>query len=476
MGWLSDKAKKAGGSIAREYKKTPVGKVTQAIGGTGAGGAIKRGGDAVLKKGEQIDRGAGYTKLSKSAKSTLGNPGKRLDDYGRSIPGKVDATVNKAKGWLGDRGVPGMGKGGGGGFSMGNIEKNKINAGAFDPSKLDPAKQRFLDKMRDSTDWTSVAGKANINQAPQEQFRSAQMGLMGQLQGQVAGEGPSLADMQLKKAGEQNLKQQMAAMASQRGGNPALAARQAANMAAEQGQNIAAQSSQMRLQEQRGAQEQLAGLTQAARGQDIGLATDQARLDQSGQIADQAAQLKAQGLTDAQVQSMLQGAAGIDLAQFKAPQELEALKSQQALGYGGIEAQMAQAGAAAAGQQTRDILGAVGTGLGAYAALSDKNLKTDIKPANDKLEALMKAAAGSEFSYKDPEKFGAAKRIGPMAQNLEKSELGRDMVLDTPEGKMVDYNQPSTFMAMASLLNEKIDTLESQLAKSADKRKKKGGK
>lgn len=42
------------------------------------------------------------------------------------------------------------------------------------------------------------------------------------------------------------------------------------------------------------------------------------------------------------------------------------------------------------------------------------------------------------FRYKEPEKFGPGKRLGIMAQDLERTELGEGLVRDTPEGKKVD--------------------------------------
>jgi len=59
---------------------------------------------------------------------------------------------------------------------------------------------------------------------------------------------------------------------------------------------------------------------------------------------------------------------------------------------------------------------------------------------------------------------GEGKFISPMAQDMEKSELGKGMVMDTPEGKMVDYGKAGGLMlGVASMLNERMDDLEAAL-------------
>ena len=50
-----------------------------------------------------------------------------------------------------------------------------------------------------------------------------------------------------------------------------------------------------------------------------------------------------------------------------------------------------------------------------------------------------------------------------MAQDLERSEAGRDLVEDTPRGKMVDYGRAlPLLLASAARLNDRLDKLESK--------------
>jgi len=121
-----------------------------------------------------------------------------------------------------------------------------------------------------------------------QQFRAGQTGLMSQLQEQAAGRGPSLAGGQLQEASERTLAQQAGAAAAG-GGSSALARRQLATNAAQQNQQTARDVAQVRLQEQLAARQQLAGVAQTGREQDINVANAQAQLAQQTALANQAA-------------------------------------------------------------------------------------------------------------------------------------------------------------------------------------------
>jgi hypothetical protein len=69
------------------------------------------------------------------------------------------------------------------------------------------------------------------------------------------------------------------------------------------------------------------------------------------------------------------------------------------------------------------------------------------------------------YNYKD-KKHGEGTYVSPMAQDLEKTELGKDMVIDTPEGKMVDYARAAgTLMAAQSNLHKRLAELEAKKGK-----------
>ena len=81
----------------------------------------------------------------------------------------------------------------------------------------------------------------------------------------------------------------------------------------------------------------------------------------------------------------------------------------------------------------------LGQAAGAAGSLimSDKNVKTNIKPSTT-LEQLMKKVRPVTYDYKDnPE---APPRAGVLAQDLEKTPLANSVV-DTPAGKALDTEQ-----------------------------------
>ena len=98
----------------------------------------------------------------------------------------------------------------------------------------------------------------------------AQQALLAQqLAAQANGQGPSLAQMQLQQASDQNLKNQAGMIAGVKGINAAQAGRQVALAGANQGQNLANQAAQLRLNEQMQKQNLLANTLNAQRGADI---------------------------------------------------------------------------------------------------------------------------------------------------------------------------------------------------------------
>lgn len=113
------------------------------------------------------------------------------------------------------------------------------------------------------------------------QFRDRQLSFADQLQQQVNGEGPSVANAQFKLAADRNIAQQSAIAASQRGAGSALAGRQAAINSAGIGQDLAAQSQIQRYKEQLDAQGLLGMTLNQGRTSDISIAGQNATLQNS---------------------------------------------------------------------------------------------------------------------------------------------------------------------------------------------------
>lgn len=98
---------------------------------------------------------------------------------------------------------------------------------------------------------------------------------------------------------------------------------------------------------------------------------------------------------------------------------------------------------------------------------SDERLKKGIRDAGREVDAVLDALAPRSYSYKD-EKFGKGRRAGIMAQDLERSEAGKRVVEERPEGKMLDVNKAlSLALASSARLNERVRKLEGKGDKDA---------
>ena len=219
----------------------------------------------------------------------------------------------KAERWLfGDESTPGaLGTG------QYNPKGYQVDRGASDIYGYQDSRNQMAQGARDAAGRTGP----QIATGPQDQFRQGQLGLMSQLQDQAAGRGPSLAQMQLQQASERNMANSLALGATQAGGMRGTGALRAIlGQQGAIGQQLAADSAMMRLQEQQQAQGMLGGLMSGARGQDLGLATSQAGMD-----------LQSRSLNDQMVQSYLKMGLDLDQDQMRAKMDLERLMADQDL-------------------------------------------------------------------------------------------------------------------------------------------------
>lgn len=290
---------------------------------------------------------------------------------------------------------------------------------------------------------STYAGANGMNAAAQ----GAQGGLLAQLQAQAAGKGPSIATQALQQQTGQNIRQQ-AALAAGNPNNP-MAAYAGAQNAGAMNQQGAGQAAMARAQEQLNAQGALAGLAGQMQGQSFQQAglTQQAGLanmDASNQFALQQAGLNQQG-TEA-YNSMIaqqQGAANQNIyAQQQASQQSDL-------------------------QLRNQMIGGAVSGLSSVAgtlAKSDERAKTDVQDGTGLIHALLDRLGAHDYRYKHPGAPGEAEGrfTSPMAQEMEKSELGARLVHDTPTGKMVDTGPHTVAMMLSALadLHERTKKLE----------------
>jgi len=230
----------------------------------------------------------------------LGQPSPILqqsaDSYHQQIQKEIDkkkAKLAQQKALAGNRPTE-DGSVSGGFLGLGSDDYNKY--GINEKSFADPAYQAMADKSyaasqtaqadasRPITVGAATGQAAKIDTGAANQARGLQTALGSQLLAASQGQGPSAAQAQMTKATDAAVAQQLGLAASSRG-NPAIALRNAAANTAQITQGAATDSSILRAQEIQNAQGQLGALSTNLRGQDIGLATDQAQLNQQMGLA-----------------------------------------------------------------------------------------------------------------------------------------------------------------------------------------------
>lgn len=161
--------------------------------------------------------------------------------------------------------------------------------------------------------------------------------------------------------------------------------------------------------------------------------------------------------------------------QFETNKANTDIANQQALGNAAARQQVAQnqlnkaggiAGAqnavtqanVAQGQANMGFFGsALGAGATAASGKSDINAKKDIEHFD--AGAFLDSITPTKYRYKNPERDGEGKQVGVMAQDVEKEVP--QMVIDTPEGKLLDYNKAGgpIFASLADL-HDRLKKLE----------------
>lgn len=358
------------------------------------------------------------------------------------------------------------------------------------------------------------AEAARVAQQQQAQFREGQLGLTRSLDDVVSGRAPSVAEMQgTRQIGNLQRNIMGNAAAAARGGNAALALRTALAETARLGGDAVANAAMLRAQEAATARGQMAGVLEAGRSADIGLAgqdaqftqaanVENARLAQQVALANQGAQMTA-ATTNQQAQQAVNLAnqraiqeANQSNAQFQQTASQVGATFQQQTGVLNMQNQQEANRANQASQLTtrsqdvgerhdratealqssKNVLDAETEKLKAEAAMkgavvsggaaaagslikaSDRRLKTGIADANDK-EILEFLAMLRPKSYRY--KSGGPREVGIVAQDLEKSRMGKNIVRDTDDGKGIDVAQAAgAFLAALGNINSRISKLE----------------
>jgi hypothetical protein len=283
---------------------------------------------------------------------------------------------------------------------------------------------------------------------------AGQDALISQLQGQAAGtSGPNLGQQQLTSGLSQAQNQAAGQIAATQGTmDPAQQQRLILENQASQAQTAAGQGASINAQQQLASQQQLAAALQAKQ---------QGAQAQAGLGANVIG-----GTTStlgSQQNAANQTAAGVSLG-TQGLNETAALANQQAA----IDAQHINANVAASNASSVNgmVGGLVQGAAGAASMFSDERLKDVKGDGGGELEDFLRAARPEAYKYKGgvQEAAGDGEYVTPMAQRLEKSKLGRDLVRDTPAGKVVDYGKAmGTVTGAVAHVNKKVNGLAAAL-------------
>jgi hypothetical protein len=331
---------------------------------------------------------------------------------------------------------------------LGLLEAEQLGRSRFEDVEMDP---RLQAAQRSALEEVSGLAKTGLGPEDIAAFNEVRRQAAAQAQAQRATALQSAQERGMLGSGE-------ALLADLQGGQAA------SQMASQQGEQLAARAAEAR----RAALGQQASMAAQMQGQQLGLA------GQKASAADAIAQFNAQQRMGVQAQNLASRQALANQAAATRNQEqmynkgLLQQRFQNELAKASGQGQatsnlagqyMSQAQAAQQGQQALvgGLLQAGGT-LGAAALTSDINSKTNIESfSSDEFLGKLKPY---KYDYKD-ESDGKGKQAGVMAQDLEETEVGKQAVIDTPKGKVVDYNKLGpTMLSSLVELNERLKKVE----------------
>lgn len=109
-----------------------------------------------------------------------------------------------------------------------------------------------------------------------------------------------------------------------------------------------------------------------------------------------------------------------------------------------------------------NLTGDITKGAQALGSLSDKRAKKNVKPVKAELDATFEALNPKTFEYKDPDQAGAGhgERVGILAQDMQKSPLGKETVIDGKPLKLDIGNALGLALAGLASMRKELDTLK----------------
>lgn len=309
------------------------------------------------------------------------------------------------------------------GSMLGAGQGSDYEAGGNPAKGQSPISQEQINNSYTGVQNSMQAQQGLLAALQQQNGLGNQNQVYGQLQGVANGTGPSAAQSQYKQNANQIGAQTAGLIGSQKGMSPALQARLMAQQGAAAQQNAAGQGAANQAAEQLGAMNAAGNIANTQAGNQIGQTNANVAAQQGQQqtlLGTQAQMYGNANTTDASIQ-------------------VQNSKAQQGI-FGGL-------------------LG------GAGGILSDENAKTNIHSADDKIQQFLDSLGAHEYNYKDSVQgepgTAPGKQVGPMAQELEHSEIGKQMVTNTPEGKGLGVSRSEgVILAALSSINNRLKSFE----------------
>jgi hypothetical protein len=339
------------------------------------------------------------------------------------------------------------------GLGMGGAAASPVDSAQTDEDRqqaLDAYNQFMGDRGVAQTNVPIVqAGHAtagNIDQSQIDPLRQRDTGYLDALTAAANGQAPSAAQMQFQRQ-QQDIAAQQQGMAGQARGTAGVAARRDAMANIAQGQQRAGtDAAMMRAQEQAVARGQLGGALSDARTAEQGLAMGRAGMETQTSLANAGYDTSASGanatnsLTGQSITNQFKGVLG--------NQALGALGVEQ--GATGMKLTNEQANRGRQAQIYGASVGALAAGGAAAATKSDERAKKAIGRDSDAdVHEFLNALEEHSYQYRDGQ-GPPGEHHGPMAQELEKTKIGRGLVQTGPDGmKRVDTERLTLALAGA---------------------------
>lgn len=299
--------------------------------------------------------------------------------------------------------------------------------------------------------WGNSQGRQGTQADPRIGLaaRGDQQQALMYLQNMAAGNGPTAAQSMYQNNANAAMANAASMAAGARGGGPAAVAAQRAAMMGNAGQMAMAanQAAQIRAQEMQNAIGGYAQAAQGVRGQDAQWAMGNAQLSDAQRARDDAREL-----------AYMNAAMGNYQQNSNRGQANYINEGNWLRGYAADARARDERNAA-------NTASSVGSGLGALGSLailaSDKNVKKNIRAGDKAVEHTLSALAAKTYDYKSA-RHGAGPQIGILAQDLERTPLGRSAVVPHPEGfRAVDLPRGlSISLAGLANLNKRLQRVE----------------